>query len=367
MGPLCDARAISGRIHLPGLCAEVSGDPPEGHPLQHVGLSGPDASVPTNLEDDYSHVRQESGQDDAEDDEPEDFAAKVLAVIKADADLKAANDADFQKRLEDEKKKWAAELPAWQGGFNVIDSDNRGSDDDTGTKAYFHMLRTGDNVPYTKVFAEAAKEQLKSWDNDDEVKAALQGQTDAEGGYLVPDDFYNNVVAKRDDASVIRRAGATVIQTSLDRVLIPTEGTSMAKFAITAEEAAIDEDEPTFGQAVATVYKATKLVKLSEELMADEKANLQPFLGNAFGRAEAEWENYYFVSTGTGSSQPKAALQESGLGMTAAGTNAITAAEVNSLIYSLGGPYASSSSAALVAIDREYPESHREYRSSVRC
>ena len=276
------------------------------------------------------------------------IADLVVAQMKAEAETKAADEVKFQARLTEEKKRWEADLPAWAGGFNLMRTAEPGSDVG-GNKAFRHWLRTGDRVPYGKVYAEAAKNQIEVNDDLSEVKAALQGQTDAEGGYLVPDDFFNSVVAKRDDMSVIRRAGATIIQTSLDRVLIPTEGTSMAKFAITAEEAAVNEDEPTFGQVIAVVHKGTKLVKVSEELMADQKANLDPFLTNAFARAEAEWENYYFVSVGTGTSQPQAALVASGAGLTAAGTNAITAANMNTLIYSLGASYASSPSVAMVS------------------
>src|SRR3990172_7952780 len=276
------------------------------------------------------------------------IADLVVAQMKAEAETKAADEVKFQARLTEEKKRWEADLPAWAGGFNLMRTAEPGSDVG-GNKAFRHWLRTGDRVPYGKVYAEAAKNQIEVNDDLSEVKAALQGQTDAEGGYLVPDDFFNSVVAKRDDMSVIRRAGATVIQTSLDRVLIPTEGTSMAKFAITAEEAAVNEDEPTFGQVIAVVHKGTKLVKVSEELIADQKANLDPFLTNAFARAEAEWENYYFVSVGTGTAQPQAALVASGAGLTAAGTNAITAPNVSTLIYSLGASYASSPSVAMVS------------------
>jgi len=276
------------------------------------------------------------------------IADLVVAQMKAEAETKAADEVKFQARLTEEKKKWEADLPAWAGGFNLMKIAEPGSDVG-GNKAFRHWLRTGDRVPYGKVYSEAAKAQIEVNDDLAEVKAALQGQTDAEGGYLVPDDFFNQVVAKRDDMSVIRRAGATVIQTSLDRVLIPTEGTSMAKFAITAEEAAVNEDEPTFGQVIAVVHKGTKLVKVSEELIADQKANLDPFLTNAFARAEAEWENYYFVSVGTGTAQPQAALVASGAGLTAAGTNAITAPNVSTLIYSLGASYASSPSVAMVS------------------
>ncbi len=265
--------------------------------------------------------------------------AQILAEIRAEAEAEAEQAANI-KALEEAAAKKAIEeheanAPRWGKTFNTQTVSDPGTDEG-GMKAWRHYLRSGDGVPYDRVYSEAAK-------------AALQGQTDDEGGYLVPDDFFNSVVAKRDDMSVVRRAGAQVIQTSLDRVLIPTENSSMSKFAITAEEAAVDEDEPTFGQSIATVHKATKLVKVSEELLSDNAANLDGFLSSAFGRAEAEWENYYLVSTGSGSSQPKAALIHSTVVNTAAGTNAITAAEMNTLIYGLGGPYASSPSVALVA------------------
>jgi HK97 family phage major capsid protein len=170
------------------------------------------------------------------------------------------------------------------------------------------------------------------------LKAALQGQTDDEGGYLVPDDFYNQIVAKRDELSVARRAGAKVIGTSLDRILVPTEGTSMTAFAITAEEGAVSEEEPTFGQVAITVYTATKLVKASRQLVADEKAQLEPFLMDAFARAEAAWENTYFLE-GSGSSEPLGARDGGTAGKTAAGTNAITAAEIIDLFHALDAPY----------------------------
>ena len=281
------------------------------------------------------------------------IAAEVMRVIReeqaAEAETKAEGEKEIAETIKAAHAEWEDDAPRWQQTCNTKELTKRNDNDDGGTDAYFHWLRTGDMQPYSKVYVEATKNTIKNWQGDDVVKAALQGQTDAEGGFLVPDDFFNGIAAKRDDASVVRRAGATVIQTSLDRVLIPNEGTSMAKFAITAEEAAVDQNEPTFGQPVATVHKETKLVKISWELMGDESANLQPFLTNAFGRAEAEWENYYFISTGSGSSQPKAALIESSSAVTAAGTNSITAAEMNTLIYGLKGGYAESPSVALVA------------------
>lgn len=243
----------------------------------------------------------------------DELIAKALEAFDSREAEKAAKVAEREALKAEIRAEVEAEIPAWKGGFVTKKVTELGLGNDE-MKSFEYALRTGDMAAY---------------------KAAMQGQTDSEGGYAVPDGFYNGVVAKRDDLSVARKMGANVIQTSLDRVLIPTEGTSQTKFAITAEEGAVSEEEPTLGQAALTIYHATKLVKASVQLVADEKANLLPFLTDSFARAEAAFENYYFVSTGTGSSQPQSALAASGAGLTAAGTNAITAAEVVRLVYSL--------------------------------
>jgi HK97 family phage major capsid protein len=241
-----------------------------------------------------------------------DEVAKVETPVAPPIDVAA-----IAKAVADHLK---AEAPEDKGAVLTVPSIKKVSDlgfKDDEVKSFFHWIKTGDSKAY---------------------KAAMQGQTDDEGGYAVPDDFYNRIVAKRDEQSVARRAGAVVIPTSLDRILVPKEGTSMSAFAITAEEGAVDENEPTLGQTVITVYTGTKLVKLSNQLLADEKAQLDGFLSNAFGRAEAEWENTYFLE-GSGSSQPYGAVDGSTAGKSAAGSAAVTAAEVIALGYALDEPY----------------------------
>jgi HK97 family phage major capsid protein len=281
----------------------------------------PDADNPTIMESDAMDENKADTTLSA--DKVEEIVAKALeadrAALKANAEAEAKAQEEFQKAVDEGVKSALDSIPAWKGGFSTPKVTELGMADDD-VKSFEYWIKTGD---------EGA------------VKAALQGQTDTEGGYAVPDDFYNQVVAKRADMSVARRAGAISYPTNLDRVLIPTEGTSMSKFAITAEEGAIDENEPTFGQVILPVYRETKLVKASVEWLADAQAGAATtFLAGAFGRAEAAWENHYFVSTGTaGTGEPTSALVSSGLGVTAAGTNAITGPEVVSLVYSVPDYY----------------------------
>ena len=169
------------------------------------------------------------------------------------------------------------------------------------------------------------------------IKAALQ-EASGEGAELVPDDFFPQIVAKRDEAAIARRAGAKVIQTSRDVLNVPAENASMAAFTVTAEEDAYTENEPTFTTAAITVYKFTKVIKVSEELLEDDATNLDSFLIDGISRAWAATENDYTL-TGTGSSQPQGVFVGGSVGYTFADTNSIAATEIPALYWSLGEAY----------------------------
>ena len=185
--------------------------------------------------------------------------------------------------------------------------------DHDGGDAFKHWCKTGHDNYYTK--------------------AALQEGTATEGGILVPEGLYDRIIAKRDEASVPHRSGALVINTGLDSVQVPSENATGA-FAITAEEAAYNQSEPTFTSNVVTVYKFTNETKVSDELLADDQTDLEPFLADMWGRSLAAMYNQYTL-IGTGSSQPKGVFVGGTAGLTLAGTGAITAAEVVELYHKL--------------------------------
>jgi HK97 family phage major capsid protein len=176
--------------------------------------------------------------------------------------------------------------------------------------------------------------------NPVEGKAAMQGQTDSEGGYAVPDELDTRIIAKMGEISVIRAIGVFSRPSNSDRILVSAEDTAATKFVVTAEEAAVDENEPTLTQPAAPIYDFTKLIKLSRALEADAPG-LDTYLVNVFARAKAAAENYYFVASGTGTAMPQSMLAGSTAGTTTAGATAITAAEMLGLIYAIKDGYAS--------------------------
>lgn len=199
----------------------------------------------------------------------------------------------------------------------------RGFADDE-LKAFLHYVKTGDRG----AIGDGVKANVNP----------LESDTDAQGAVLVPNDMYPGIVAKRDEGSIMRRAGAQVIQTSLDLVNVPAESTSNTYFVITGQEGAVDEDEPTFANVPITVYVFTKLMKASNVILSDNRTNLIQFLVNSAARAWAQTENKYFL-TGSGSSQPQGVFVGGTAGLTLDAAAAVGAAEIPELVGKLDGPY----------------------------
>ncbi|HOU13472.1 MAG TPA: phage major capsid protein [Anaerolineae bacterium] len=169
------------------------------------------------------------------------------------------------------------------------------------------------------------------------TKALEEGEP-GEGGYLVPEQYYAEVVRGLKDASIIRAAGARVIQMTSDTMEVPTMTQSTAA-VIVDEEGNYSDVDPSFGHVTFTPFKFTKLVKVSEELAADAAFDMWgQVLAPDFQQAFAAAENTYFT-TGDGTTGPQGVVTGAGTGVTAAAVNAITADEVIDLYYSLNYLY----------------------------
>jgi HK97 family phage major capsid protein len=180
------------------------------------------------------------------------------------------------------------------------------------------------------------------------IKGAWEGGTDAEGGYAVPDDFYNSVIEQRDLQSWVRQAPVLRLTTTRDRILIPTESTAGTKLVVTDEEASYDENEPVFGQAALTIYKFTKMLKISEELLDGDAVGLEAYLASTLARAQAKAENYY-CTVGTGSSMPQGLVYAStSSAVVMASPDAIVSTDLTGALGTLGAGYWESGAMGLI-------------------
>lgn len=190
---------------------------------------------------------------------------------------------------------------------------------------------------------EALKHYLKTGDRIAAKTTLAEGSSNT-GGYLVPIDLYSEIIARRDEGSLLGAFNIRRIQTKEKQIVVPGQDTKSA-FAIVAESGSANFSEPNFANSrTITVYKYSLAMKITNELLSDEATNLQQFLTNDIARAYAQAVNNAIIN-GTGSSQPYGVLARASNNVTAASATAVTFAEVRSLEYNIPGAYIEGTSA----------------------
>ncbi len=267
--------------------------------------------------------------------QPLDYQKDTSASVASDGETVTIQTMGVNKMSEQDVQELKAQIaaltavvnePRVEAGKMAPVVKEIGGDHDGGS-AFKHWIRTGRMNSYTK-------NNEQDWSS---TKATLNETTTTEGGILVPEGLYTRIIEKRDEMSVVRANGALVIQTDLDSVQIPVENAKMTT-AIIAESGSYTQAEPTFTSNIVPIYKVGNQLRLTDELLADEKANIMGYLSNGLGRAFGLNENAFCIA-GTGSGQPKGLITGGTSAITAASTTAITAAEVVSLYHALPEPY----------------------------
>ena len=169
------------------------------------------------------------------------------------------------------------------------------------------------------------------------IHNVLSEGVDADGGYLIPEEFERQIVTDLTEENVVRKL-AKVITTQHERKIPVATSHSTAQW--TAENAAYTESNPTFGQKQIDAFKLTDLARVSIELLQDSAFNIEEYLRQEFARAFGIAEEEAFCE-GTGTGQPTGIFTANGgtVGVTAAANNAITADELISLVYALKSTY----------------------------
>lgn len=185
---------------------------------------------------------------------------------------------------------------------------------------------------YKKAMLSALRSNFRN------VSNVLQEGVDADGGYLVPEEYDSRLIDGLEEENIIRKLGHR----------ITTSGERKINIAATKPAAAwIDEGEAltfsdaTFSQINLNAHKLHVAVKVTEELLYDNAFQLENYIIKEFYKALANAEEDAFIN-GDGTGKPLGILAASGgaeVGVTAASATAITADEVINLVYSLKRPY----------------------------
>lgn len=171
------------------------------------------------------------------------------------------------------------------------------------------------------------------------VMDALKIGSDAEGGYLVPDEYEKTLIDGLEEENIFRKIAKVINTSSGDRKIpvVATKGTA----SWVDEEGLITESDDTFGQVSIGAYKLGTLIKVSEELLNDSVFDLEDYISTEFARRIGSREEDAFFN-GDGVGKPTGIFNATGgaeIGVTSASATAITADELIDLFYSLKAPY----------------------------
>lgn len=135
-----------------------------------------------------------------------------------------------------------------------------------------------------------------------DVKNVLEIGTDANGGYLVPDEYEKKLVDALQDENFCRSI-ATVIRTQSGTHTIPVVA-SHGTAAWMDENGLYPESDDTFDQISLSAYKLGTAIKVSEELMNNSVFDLENYISKEFARRIGAAEEAAFL-TGDGTKKPE--------------------------------------------------------------
>ena len=192
--------------------------------------------------------------------------------------------------------------------------------------------------------------------NERSMMAELRGTstqiagTDSLGGFLVPQDFSNELDMATLFTGEVERL-AKKLNTAGGALLdYPTINDTATDAGLTAEAAAVTVQDMTFANAQLSAYNYASQVRVSMQLLQDNAFDLNAFLAEAMGERIARATNAAFT-TGTGSSQPQGIITGATLGNTAASATAISADDILDLIHSIDPSYRNKPTFGLMAND----------------
>lgn len=258
--------------------------------------------------------------------------AKAFVESKRDKDgLLSKEDAETYNSMEEKIKNYSKEIERMEAMENMENELNK----PVNTPIVTRPSKVDNEVKKGRAsneYKDAMLTALRS--NFRQVSNVLQEGVDADGGYLVPDEYDTRLIQKLEENNIVRSL-ATNIKTS---------GEHKINIASTAPAAAWIEEgdtlsfgEAAFDQKILDAHKLHVAVKVTEELLYDNAFGLENFLIDSFGKAIGNAEENAFLN-GTGEGQPTGIFATTGGGtyITAKTTGADAIIE---LVYNLKRAY----------------------------
>ena len=182
-----------------------------------------------------------------------------------------------------------------------------------------------------------AKDLIKAMrSNFKQVTNLLQEGVDADGGYLVPEEYDKRIIDTLEEENIMRKLGTKITTSGQHKINIAAAKPAAAWIE---EGGTLTFGDAKFAQTLLDAHKLHVAIKITEELIYDNAFNLEGYIIDQFGRAMANAEEDAFLN-GDGTGKPLGLFAESGGGTVAQTlTAAIKSDDVLDLIYALKRPY----------------------------
>lgn len=183
---------------------------------------------------------------------------------------------------------------------------------------------------YRKAMLDAFRSNFKR------VSNILQEGVDADGGYLVPEEYDHRLIDTLSEENIMRRLATTITTSGEHKINIAATKPAASWIE---EGGALTFGDATFRQILLDAHKLHVAIKVTEELLYDNAFNLEGYILDQFGKALANAEEDAFLN-GDGTGKPLGLFAATG-GGTVAGTltAAIKSDDMLDLVYALKRPY----------------------------
>jgi HK97 family phage major capsid protein len=193
---------------------------------------------------------------------------------------------------------------------------------------------------YRKAFSKYVRGQQIGGDDRRVLETrAMSVAAGAAGGYLVPEQFANQIYEVMKWYGAMRQAADTLTTATGGDLLYPSVDDTGNTGEIIDENTNFNLQDVAVG---ARLYKAflysSKIVKVSWNLMQDSAINLDALIAKLLGIRIARIQNTHFT-TGIGGVQPEGIVTNAPVGKTTVGATAITFDEIIDLTYVVDRAY----------------------------
>ncbi|MDY3999988.1 MAG: phage major capsid protein [Blautia sp.] len=185
----------------------------------------------------------------------------------------------------------------------------------------------------SNAYKEAMLTAMRS--NFRQVSNVLQEGVDADGGYLVPEEYDHRLIDVLDEENIMRKLAHKITTSGEHKINIAATKPAAAWIE---EGGALQFSDATFSQILLDAHKLHVAIKVTEELLYDNAFRLENYIIEQFGKALANAEEDAFLN-GTGVGQPLGLFAATGGGTVAATVTTLTADDIMKLVYALKRPY----------------------------